>query len=137
MCRRAGVGGKCRAIGRGEVAVVAGMDRPIPAPEDQHIGPFDRRKVDRGHAVANGVVQAVGVLGRHLDGVVVEVAPGPELDVALGEQVPVDAQAHGVANARVDRAIDKHTQCFAHLADHRIDGTAREGAIGGPDSGRS
>ena len=106
--------GKRGGIGRGVVAVVAGVDRAVPAPKDQDVGPFDRREVDHGDAVANGIVEAVGVGRRNLDSVVVELAPGPQLHAVIGEQIAVDAQSHGVAHSSVDRAIDEDAQWFAH-----------------------
>ena len=110
----AAVAGEGGRVGRGVVAVVTCIDGSVPAPEDQHVRPLDRRQVDGGYAISNGIVEAVDVVGRDLDPIIVEFTPRSELDVVLGEQVPVDAQAHGVANARVDRAIDKHSQGLSH-----------------------
>jgi hypothetical protein len=96
------------------VAVLAADDGPVPAPEDQHVRPFDRRQVDGGYAVSDGIIEAVDVVGGDLDSIVVEFAPRPELHVVPAQQVAVHAQAHGVADAGVDRAVDEHTQGLSH-----------------------
>ena len=78
------------------------MDGAVGTPEDEHIRPLDRGHVGDCYAVTDRILQAARVFTRDLDHIVAEVAPRPELDAVLAEQVPVDAQAHGIARSSID-----------------------------------